>query len=142
MAYLEYPDKDIDYSIPYKTFNELKDQDTIFVIDITNIEYKEYKIDKYSKREVKAFRVLNKFEVEFIIPELDKYENTKIYDGNSYLAQLNYKRNEIFIATDERIANMIKHVIHSRNAYQWSTFSSIFGHPLSGRFEPRHIVLR
>jgi len=140
MAFLEH--KPVDCSIPYKKFQELKNSDIIY-----EINYKTFEITPYNVENIKISKVKewddrkNCYEVEFNIPLLENYRPFKISDGNCYIWH-NYGDHEMFFTTDKRIAEIIIDIMKKRNSYQWSEFHAIFGCPLSGKFEPKHIVLR
>ena len=143
MAFVDWSEiKDIDYSKPYKTFNDLETNDEIYEINFkeltlipVNIEIVEKKKSSYGIHD------LNRYEVLFKIID-EQYSITRVNDGNQYLsiAHINYK--ERFFCTDKRIGEVILDILRHRNSYQWSCFSNIFGNPLAGKFEPAHIKLR
>jgi len=142
-----YDPEVIDYSAPYKTFNELCDGDTIFLIDYKKLEVIEYSISDFKKKKVTDdYYKKNCFEVRFKIPLASKlydvYESITIYDGNTFLYSSIYKNSPIYFATDKRIAETILEMFKSRNNYQWDMFSEIFGNPLEGKYESRHTRLR
>ncbi len=122
-----------DFGDPYKLFKELKDGDKIYSIDYKNIDIKEHKISKVSVQDISDYYSKNRFKVEFEItdnPTNDKI--VKVYDGNSFIHNQWDGRNHFYFTTDERIAKMICDILCSRNSYQWSTFTSLFGNPMSG----------
>lgn len=143
MAFIDWSEvEDIDYSRPYKTFNDLKTNDEIYEINFkeltlipVNIEIVEKKKSSYNIHD------LNRQEVLFnIIGE--QYDIARVYDGNQYLSSVHINYKERFFCTDKRIGEVILDILRHRNSYQWSCFSNIFGNPLDGKFEPAHIVLR
>lgn len=131
-----------DYSIPYKTFNDLKNGDKIFVIDYKSLEIIEYEISDYENKKSNDYYKVNCIEVSFRIPALENYNIMRIYNGNTFIFKTSYNYKDLFICTDKRICEVIIDLLHSRNNYQWSCFSEIFGHPLAGKFESRHIVIK
>ena len=131
-----------DCSIPYKTFNDLKDSDIIYEIDYKTFDIKPYNIENVKIKKVPEYDDRkNCYEVEFNIPLLENYRPFKVYNGNCYIWH-NYGEHEMFWVTDKRIAEIVIDIMKKRNSYQWSVFQGIFGDQLSGRFEPRHIVIR
>ena len=139
MLYVPHPH---DCSIPYKTFQELKDSDIIYEINYRVFELKPYNVEGVKLKKVPEYdERKNCYEVEFKIPLLDNYRPFKISDGNCYIWH-NYSDNEMFFTTDKRIGEIIIDIMKKRNSYQWSEFHAIFGCPLSSEIEPRHIVLR
>ena len=143
MTYVDWSKiKDVDYSIEYKTFNELKDDDTIYEIDFKELTLIPLVIEDY-KKEKRSYGIhdLNRFEVLFKIKD-EKYSITRVSNGNQYISKVNINYEERFLTTDKRIGEEIIDLLRARNSYQWSVFSNIFGHPLSGKFEPRHTILK
>lgn len=140
-----YDPEVIDYSTPYKTFNELCDGDTVFLVDYKKLEITEYNICDYSKKKSNDYYKKNCFEIKFKIsldPKSDVYESITIYDGNTFLYRgSTYKNLQVYFVTDKRIADTILEMFKSRNHYQWDMFSEIFGNPLSGKYESKHIRL-
>ena len=83
MAFVDWSSiKEIDCSKPYKTFIDLKDGDTVFLIDFKKIELKTLYVENVSTKENNAYKVNNRIEVSFKVPELDRI---CISDGNKYL---------------------------------------------------------
>lgn len=136
-----------DYSTPYKTFNDLDLDDNIYIIDIKNVSYKKYQIKEYIKEESKSYYKQNCFEIEFKIDVDGKLKKFNVYDGNRFLEKVTLFSNtynndeDTFISTDERICELVIEILKSRMNYQWGEFLRIFGNPLAGKYEPRHIVL-
>ncbi len=140
MTYVDWSSiKEIDYSKPYKTFIDLKDGDAIFLIDFKKLELKTLYIENISIKENNAYKVNNRFEVSFVIPGI---EYVCISDGNRYLDKVNINYKDEYLTTDKRIGETILSLLRSRNSYQWECLTEIFGNPLAGKYEPRHIVLR
>jgi len=145
MAFYEPEVKD--YSTLYKTFNDLDSNDNIYIIDIKNVSYKKYKIKEYIKEKSKSYDKQNCFEIEFKIEIDGNVKKFNVYDGNRFLERVTllpntYNNEDTFISTDERICELVIEILKSRMNYQWGEFSRIFGNPLSGKYEPRHIILR
>lgn len=121
-----------DCSIPYKKFQELKDNDIIYFID-----FKSLKLEKYQVIEVKTKEVpewddrKNCIEVEFKIEGFDRDSIQKVYDGNNYIWTFYWNGEGRFFTTDERIGNSILEILRHRNSYQWHTLTGLFGNPLS-----------
>jgi hypothetical protein len=133
-----------DYSISYKTFNDLCDGDKVFLIDYEKLEITEYTICDYEKKDSSDYYRQNCFEVSFKIlhdQQTKKLLQVKIYDGNTFIYD-SHIGHYIYLATDKRIADTIIQIMRSRNENQWDSFSSIFGNPLHQRYQPRDIVLR
>jgi len=141
MAFVEYNSRDVDYSTPYKTFNDLSNSDTIYIIDFKQLQFEPFTIDKYRKKEVNYnIHDHNHIEVEFTIK--DTYDFMRVSDGNRYFAKVSLNYVDTYIATDERICDVIIDLLKSRNTYQYGVFSNIFGNPLEGKFEPKNVKLR
>lgn len=126
-----------DFSENYKTFLDLKDGDSIFVLDYKNVNIEEHKISKYSKEDKSDYFKKGFYVVQFEIPDLDNRQ-VKIYNGN----QLIEKDGEIFYSTDKRLCQTIKDIIYKRNNYQWETITNCFGNPMSRyRYADKPVVL-
>lgn len=129
MAYVDWSlVKEIDCSKPYKTFIDLKDGDAIFLIDFKKLELKTLHIENISTKENNAYKVNNRFEVSFVIPEVDY---VCISDGNKYLDRVHINYKDEYLTTDERIGETILSLLRSRNEYQWGCLTGIFGSPMS-----------
>jgi len=121
-----------DCSIPYKKFQELKNNDIIYFID-----FKSLKLEKYQVIEVKTKEVpewddrKNCIEVEFKIEGFDRDSIQKVYDGNNYIWSFYSSGEGNFFTTDKRIGQSILEILRHRNSYQWSTLTGLFGNPLS-----------
>lgn len=139
MAFVDWSQiKEIDCSKPYKTFIDLKDGDTIFLIDFKKLELKTLYIENISTKENNAYKVNNRIEVSFKVPEFNRI---CISDGNRYLDRVHINYKDEYLTTDERIGETILSLLRSRNEYQWKCLTGIFGDQLSGKFEPAHIKL-
>lgn len=139
MAFLEW--KPFDCSVPYKLFQELKDSDIIYQIDYKDFEIIPYNVENVKIKKVSEYDARrNCYEVEFNIPLLEKYRPFKISNGNCFIHH-NYGEHEMFWTTDKRIAEIVIDIMKKRNSYQWNVFHGIFGGPLEGKFEPRHVVI-
>ena len=142
MAFVDWSEiEDIDYSIPYKTFNDLETNDEIYEIDFMELKLIPIKVEIVEKKKSSyGIHDLNRYEVLFNIID-EKNSITKVSDGNQYLsiAHINYK--DRFLCTDKRIGDVIIDILRHRNNYQWACFEEIFGHPFAGRYEPAHIKL-
>lgn len=118
-----------DYSTPYKTFNDLKNDDVVYIIDYKTVSIINVRISSYSKKLSDDRWKQNCWEIQFTLPEL---ENKKCFisDGNTFI--FNAVPNEdVYITTDCRIAETIFNLLRSRNMYQWHMFSSIFGNTVN-----------
>ena len=127
MAFVDWSQvKEVDCSKPYKTFLDLKDGDAIFLIDFKNLELKTLYIENISTKENNSYKINNRFKVSFVIPGI---EYVCISDGNRYLDMVHINYKDEYLTTDERIGEIILSLLRSRNEYQWSCFSNIFGNP-------------
>jgi hypothetical protein len=146
MAYVDITQfNDHDYSVPYKTFNDLKADDNVYLIDLNNLEIIKCNIiDCDVKKETYNIHEINRFEVKLTMIDpydSDRKEYVSIYDGNQYIAGVNINYRAEYITTDKRIANTVSDLLKIRNSRQWSMFSHIFGNPNNNRYEPRDIKL-
>ena len=146
MAYVDITQfKDHDYSVPYKTFNDLKADDNVYLIDLNNLEIIKCNIiDCDVKESTYNIHDINRFEVKLTMIDpynSDRKEYVSIYDGNQYIAGVNINYRAEYITTDKRIANTVSDLLKIRNSRQWSMFSHIFGNPNNNRYEPRDIKL-
>lgn len=129
MAFVDWSSiKEIDCSKPYKTFMELKDGDAIFLIDFKNLELKTLYVENVSSKENNAYKVNNRFEVSFMIPDINR---VCISDSNKYLDRVHINYKDEYLTTDERIGETILSLLRSRNEYQWGCLTGIFGSPMS-----------
>lgn len=143
--------KEIDYSTPYKTFNELENEDKVYLINYEDLSIMEYVIMKYSKKDASNYYLKNHYEINFEIlynEKDDKWYSVHLYcDGNSLISNgmissyYVYGRKEIFLTSDKRIADMIITILKYRNSYQWNCFTSIFGNPIDEKYELKNIPL-
>ena len=134
--------QDVDHSLEYKTFNDLQDGDEIYEVDFKELKLIPLIIENYRKDKASyGIHDLNRFEAIFSIKD-EKNSITRAYNGNQYFAKFHINYQDRFLTTDKRIGEEIINLLRARNSYQWNEFSNIFGHPLSGKYEPRHIVLR
>ena len=139
MAFVDWSQiKEIDCSKPYKTFIDLKDGDAIFLIDFKKLELKTLYVENISTKENNAYKVNNRIEVSFKVPEFNRI---CISDGNRYLDRVHINYKDEYLTTDERIGETILSLLRSRNEYQWGCLTGIFGNQLSGKFESAHIKL-
>ena len=146
MAYVDITQfEDHDYSVPYKTFNDLKADDNVYLIDLNNLEIITCNIiDCDVKEATYGIHDINRFEVKLtmIDPyESDRKEYVSIYDGNQYITRVSMNYKDEYITTDKRIADIVISLLKTRNDRQWSMFSHIFGNPNNNRYEPRDIKL-
>ena len=129
MAFVDWSQvKEVDCSKPYKTFLDLKDGDTIFLIDFKKLELKTLYIENISTKENNAYKVNNRFEVSFVIPDINRI---CISDGNKYLDRVHINYKDEYLTTDARIGETILSLLRSRNEYQWGCLTGIFGNPMS-----------
>ena len=152
MAFVDWSQvEEVDHAKPYKTFNDLKDGDTIYIVDFKQMEIRELKISDYNKKDRSRYKSKNLTEVEFKVNESynTKYQNNSYYignslvrisDGNQYFSDAHVDYTEVYYATDSRIANIILRLLQSRNSYQWSCLTGIFGNPM-GQYAHRQIKL-
>ena len=131
-----------DCSIPYKKFQELKNNDKIYLID-----FKSLNLETYQVVDIKTMKVpewddrKNCIEIEFKIEGFDRDSIQKVYDGNNYIWSFYSNGEARYFTTDERIGKSILDILRSRNSYQWSSFTSLFGSPLSN-YAHKDIKLR
>ena len=138
MAYVDWSSvKEIDCSKPYKTFIDLKDGDAIFLIDFKKLELKTLYIENVSTKENNTYKINNRFEVSFKIPEIDY---VRISDGNKYLDRVHINYYDQYLTTDERIGETILSLLRTRNKYQWGCLTEIFGNPM-GQYAHKQIKL-
>lgn len=129
MAY--YEPKQIDFSLPYKTFNDLSEGDKIFMYDIEENEVYDCKVSKIEKKDASNYFDVNRKEVTLVVDKLGVCSyGFNVYDGNTFISS--YHNGECFAITDSRIVEQIKYIILHRNQYQWSTIMKVFGGPLDG----------
>lgn len=132
--------KPYDCSIPYKKFQELKDSDIIYEIDYKNLKINPYNVENVNIKKVPEYDDRkNCYEVKFNIPLIENFHKFVVNDGNCYVFH-NYGEHDMFFTTDKRLADIIIDIMRRRNSYQWNVFSGIFGNPLNGKFESRHVV--
>ena len=130
-----------DCSIPYKKFQELTNNDFIYLIDFKNLS-----LEKYEIKDVKVEKVnewddrKNCFEVKFIIIGFDRDYEQRVSDGNCFIYPFYSNGEGRFFTTDERIGNSILDIIRQRNHYQWGCLTGIFGSPLN-KYAARDIKL-
>ena len=144
-----YEPEVIDYSIPYKTFNELCDGDTVFLVDYKKLEVIEYSISDLKKKNITDdYYKKNCTVVNFSIllnPRNEQFGIVHISNGNTYIKEVTitygYASEYCYVTTDKRLADIMLSILNNRNIYQWDSFSKIFGDPLSGRYESKHIRL-
>lgn len=146
MAYVDITQfEDHDYSVHYKTFNDLKADDNVYLIDLNNLEIIKCNIiDCDVKEATYGIHDINRFEVKLTMIDpydSDRKEYVSIYDGNQYITRVNMNYKDEYITTDKRIADIIISLLKTRNNLQWSMFSHIFGNPIGNRYEPRDIKL-
>lgn len=135
-----YEPKEIDCSIPYKTFNDLKNGDIIYKINYTNFEIEKFKIKEYNKKEESNYYQKNCYKIEFTVEEIE-YGRFCISNGNVFGYHFRDSRIEGFYITDERICDLLISIMKERNSYQWQTFTSLFGNPM-GCYAHKEIKLR
>lgn len=136
MAYLVRTERDC--GVPYKTFNELNNGDTVYVVMVDHITKVKCKIENYSKEDASDVWNHNCMKVEFKLPEYNTQKEFSIYNGNVFIEEI-YNDNA-FIVTDERLADMVCRMMRTRNGCQWNQFTSIFGSPMS-RYADKPVVL-
>ena len=142
MAFVDWSEiEDIDYSTPYKTFNDLETNDEIYEIDLKLLKIIPIKVEIVERKKSSyGIHDLNRYEVLFnIIGE--KYSITRVSNGNQFLSMVSINYKDRFLCTDKRIGDVIIDILRHRNSYQWACFEEIFGHPFAGRYEPAHIKL-
>ena len=146
MAYVDITQfEDHDYSVPYKTFNDLKADDNVYLIDLNNLEIITCNIiDCDVKEATYSIHDINRFEVKLTMIDpydSDRKEYVSIYDGNQYITRVSMNYKDEYITTDKRIADIVISLLKTRNDRQWSMFYRIFGNPNNNRYEPRDIKL-
>ena len=131
-----------DCSIPYKKFQELIDNDFIYLIDFKNLSLEKYEIKNVKIEKVKEWDDRkNCFEVKFIIIGFDRDYEQRVSDGNCFIYPFYSNGEGRFFTTDERIGNSILDIIRQRNHYQWACLTGIFGSPLN-KYATKEIKLR
>ena len=142
MTFVDWSEiEDIDYSIPYKTFNDLETNDEIYEIDLMELKLIPIKVEIVEKKKSSyGIHDLNRQEVLFNIIN-EKNSITRVSNGNQFLSMVSINYKDRFLCTDKRIGDVIIDILRHRNNYQWACFEEIFGHPFAGRYEPVHIKL-
>ena len=120
--------KERDCSIPYKKFQELKDNDFIYRINYEDLTIKTYGIKDVNISKSRDFYMKNCYEVMFKIIDFDHEYPQRIVDGNCFIVSIYYNGVGIYFTTDKRIAEMIISILRDRNNYQWESFNKIFMH--------------
>lgn len=146
MAYVDWSQiKDHDYSVPYKTFNDLNIEQDVYLIDLNNLKIITCKVIEHNKtHETYNIHDINRFNVKLTIvnpDNPDRNEIISIYDGNQYITRVNINYKDEYITTDDRIAYTVIELLKERNNRQWKMFSNIFGNPINNRYSPRDIKL-
>jgi len=136
MAYLVRTEQDC--GVPYKTFNELNNGDSVYVVMVDHITKVKCKIENYSKEDVSDVWNHNCTKVEFKLPEYNTQKEFSIYNGNVFIEEIYH--DNAFMVSDERLADMVCHMMRMRNGCQWNQFTSIFGSPMS-RYADKPVVL-
>jgi hypothetical protein len=68
------------------------------------------------------------------------YNYLNIYDGNTFICEQWDGQEKYFFTTDIRIAKSIIDIMYVRNNYQWHTFTTLFGDPMS-RYADKPVIL-
>ena len=136
MALLEREEKDC--GIPYKTFKDLSNGDTVYIIAVDHITKLKSKVVNYKSEDNSNYWAHNCTKVEFKLPEYNTQKEFSIYNGNVFIEEIYH--DNAFIVSDERIADMICTIMRTRNGCQWKQFTSIFGNPMS-RYADKTVVL-
>lgn len=127
MALVEF--KEIDCGVPYKKFQELKDNDIIYMIDYETLSIKDYKVKDVNVEKVKEYdRRKNCYEVNFKIIDFDNEYSQCISNGNCFINRCYYNGIGTYFTTDKRIGDIILEILRERNHYQWEAFNKIFNH--------------
>ena len=152
MAFVDWLNvEEVDHAKPYKTFNDLKDGDNIYIVDFKQMEIRELKISDYKKKDRSDYKSKNLTEVEFKVNESYNTKNknnsycignsyVRISDGNQYFSNAYVDYTEVYYSTDSRIANIILKLLQYRNSYQWNCLTGIFGNPM-GQYAHQQIKL-
>ena len=120
--------KERDCSIPYKRFQDLKDNDTIYMIEYKDLTIKEYKVKDVEVSKSRDFYMKNCYEVMFKIIDFDHEYTKQVCDGNCFIASFYYIGLGVYFTTDKRIAEVIISILRDRNCYQWESLNQIFIH--------------
>ena len=132
MAILTYEHHD--FGDHYKLFKDLIDGDTIYCIDFKEMSILTHNVSCIKITDISDYYSKNRLKVEFEITgnPLKHHDIITIYDGNTFINEQWDGQEKYFFTTDIRIAQSIIDIIRTRNNYQWNTFTSIFGNPMSG----------
>ena len=150
MAYVDISKiDDYDYSVPYKTFIELNEDnvyiDNVYLIDLNDLKIIPCTVIDYNvKKATYNIHDINRFEVGFTMINPynpDRKEYIRIYDGNCHISKVSINYRDEYITTDKRIADAVISLLKTRNDRQWSMFSHIFGNPIDNKYESRDIKL-
>ena len=134
-----YP-TDEDCSIPYKTFNDLKDNDEVFVINPKDLTTKNHIIFGYEKFENKiSISMKNCYTVRFMLRDSEPILH-EILNGNMFISGIHINYELFYVVTDKRICNTILSMMEFRNKCQWGQIMSAFGNPLE-RYAEKSIPL-
>lgn len=136
MARLVREEKDC--GIPYKTFKDLSNGDTVYIIAVDHITKLKSKVANYKSEDNSDYWAHNCTKVEFELPDFNTQKVFTLYNGNVFIEE-EYHDN-VFLVSDERIAEMICRILYTRNGCQWEQFTKIFGNPMS-RYADKPVVL-
>lgn len=131
-----------DFGDHYKLFQNLTDGEIIYRIDFKKVEIIEHKVLNVEVTDISDYYSKNRFKVQFDITEnpLKHHDKITIYDGNTFINDQWDGQEKYFFTTDARIAKSVIDVICARNGYQWHTFTTLFGNPMS-RYADKPVVL-
>jgi len=142
MAFIDYEPREIDYSTPYKTFLDLNNGDTVYIVNFQELKLEPITIENY-KHKNNNYNIHEHNHIEVECKLKDVYNGwIRIFDGNTYINKVSLDYIDTYITTDERIGDIVISLLKSRNNYQWGVFKNIFGNPSSTYIDPSKIKLR
>lgn len=116
----------IDCSTPYKTFNDLKDEDEVFILDCKRLTIEVYKITDYKRETNDDCNNCGRYRIDLTIVGLG---NLTLLNGNILMSSMKVTDTVLFVTTDPRLCRSVLDVLSVRNEYQWESFCNIFGRP-------------
>lgn len=129
------------YGEPYKLFKDLEDSDYIYLVDYKSLEIKPIQIYSVKVTDVSDYWSKDRFKVTFETSDIQlRHGEISNWDGNSFIMRYYDGDNEYFFTTDKRIGEMMIDIMKFRNAYQWKSFTSLFGNPMS-RYADKPVIL-
>ena len=154
MLYTHNNEDDIPYFEHIKMFQELEENDTVYIVDLVSLNITEEKVtdvDKKNHTEIvygKSFgpKVISQdreFEYTSIDFKIQDNKKDTKYINIHFGTETNYLSNsdKYIICTTEREAKNIVSIIHAKCNIQISQFKSIFN-GAGFNYEPRHYKIR